>query len=71
MTGIKISGKQIGKICYQDKYDLKRINEILDKGVKIHMLTRLIGKKNQEIKYLKGLLNESRAHNHLLSFKEK
>ena len=32
--------------------NLKRINGIKDKGVKINMLMRLIGRKNQQIKYL-------------------
>lgn len=60
MTGLNItSNKQINhKLRHQDKYNLKRIDGIKDKGVKINMLMRLIGKRNQEIKHLKIKLNK-------------
>lgn len=44
------------------KLSLKRINGIKDKGVKINMLMRLLGKKNQQIKHLKKLLNEKKTN---------
>jgi len=40
--------------------NLKRINGIKDKGVKINMLMRLIGRKNQQIKYLNKAWKDER-----------
>ena len=57
MTGLKITSKE-SKLSYQTKYHLKRINGIRDKGVKIHMLGRLIGRKNQQIKHLCKMIRE-------------
>jgi len=63
MTGIRILESKKVKPDYQTKYNLKRINTIKDKGVKINMLMRLIGRKNQQIKFLKGMINELKTHN--------
>ncbi len=56
MTGIDITNNKKSKNIYQDRYNLKRINGIKDKGVKINMLMRLLGKRKQEIKYLRNLV---------------
>ena len=54
MTGLNLQSNRISEVktTYQDKYNLKRINGIKDKGVKINMLMRLLGRKNQQIKFL-------------------
>ena len=59
MTGLKITSKD-SKLSYQTKYNLKRINGIRDKGVKINMLMRLIGRKNQQIKHLCKMVQEAK-----------
>lgn len=48
---------------YRDKCSLKKINQIQDKGLKINLLMRLLGKKNRQIKYLKGMLRTLQQNN--------
>jgi len=51
---------------YGDKVSLKKINQVKDKGLKINLLMRLLGKRNQEIKHLKMMIRELK---HNQSFK--
>ena len=51
------------KLKYKDKCNLKKINGIKDKGLKIVMLCRLLGKKNQQINFLNKAWQEEKANN--------
>ncbi len=58
MTGLQGVLKSPKTKRYADKVSLKKINLIKDKGLKINLLGRLLGKRNQEIKHLRAMIRE-------------